>query len=63
MTTLCGIIGMNATQTHLLTGVDHKVVEHIYTSSRSVVAARVVDLQKAIDLNASNEWVDCEADE
>eukprot|EP00971_Amphidinium_carterae_P098527 1948445-Amphidinium_carterae.1 len=63
MTTLCGIIGVNAAQTHLLTGVDHKVVERIYTSLRSVVAARVGELQKLINLNDSKAWVDCEADE
>eukprot|EP00971_Amphidinium_carterae_P316343 6287869-Amphidinium_carterae.3 len=42
MAAFCDIIVTNAAQTHILAGVDHKVVERIYTSLRSVVAASLV---------------------
>eukprot|EP00971_Amphidinium_carterae_P349953 6491313-Amphidinium_carterae.2 len=60
---LCGNIGISAAQCHMLTGADHKLVERVYGSLRSVVAAKVLKLQASINLNSTLEWVDCEADE
>eukprot|EP00971_Amphidinium_carterae_P338167 6475378-Amphidinium_carterae.1 len=60
---LCATVGIGAAQCHLLTGADHKLVERVYGSLRSVVAAKVLELQASINLNSTLEWVDCEADE
>eukprot|EP00971_Amphidinium_carterae_P033174 653183-Amphidinium_carterae.1 len=36
---LCATVGIGAAQCHMLTGADHKLVERVYGSLRSVVAA------------------------
>eukprot|EP00971_Amphidinium_carterae_P328574 6460525-Amphidinium_carterae.1 len=63
VTTLCGVIGIGAAQSHMLTGMDHKMVERMYTTLRAEVANKVLQVQGGIDLNPTGRWVDCEADE
>eukprot|EP00971_Amphidinium_carterae_P037471 736828-Amphidinium_carterae.2 len=49
---LCATVGISASQCHMLTRADHKLVERVYGSLRSVVAAKVVELQASINLNS-----------
>eukprot|EP00971_Amphidinium_carterae_P174520 3459572-Amphidinium_carterae.1 len=56
-------ISISAARCHLMPGVDHKLVERVYSSMCKVVAAKVVQFQSNIVLNDTGECADCEADE
>ena len=60
---LCATQNVSQVKCHMLTGVDHKVVERIYGAFETTICTHVEKEEKNIAFGGLDQWIDVEADE